>query len=201
MHRDVLDQGLEVGGLGHEVGLAVDLDEHADLGPRVDVGADDAFAGGAARLLGGRGQALLAQEVARASRCRRSPRPAPTCSPSCRRRSPRGACAPFPPKCSCHSSSVAIQKSPRGRGSAAPGTSLGRGAGAPRPSGTRRWPSAASWAGDARRVVFALVRALVGGAVSAARASRMPRPASTASATRPAKSLIARRASSLPGIT
>ena len=36
---------------------------HADLAAHVDVVADDAVLGGAARALGGRGEALLAQEL------------------------------------------------------------------------------------------------------------------------------------------
>ena len=62
MHGDVLEQLLEVLGAGHEVGLAVELDEHADLAAGVDVGSDGALVGGAAGLLGGRGHAALAQD-------------------------------------------------------------------------------------------------------------------------------------------
>ena len=38
---------------GDEVGLAVDLDEHADLAVGVDVGCDDALGGLALAALGG----------------------------------------------------------------------------------------------------------------------------------------------------
>ena len=43
MHGDVLDQLLEALGARHEVGLAVDLDQDADLAAGVDVGADHAL--------------------------------------------------------------------------------------------------------------------------------------------------------------
>ena len=65
MHRQLLGQALEVVGARHEVGLAVDLDQHADLAAHVDVVADDPFLGGAAGALGGRGHALLAQDLDR----------------------------------------------------------------------------------------------------------------------------------------
>jgi hypothetical protein len=47
VHRDVLEQLLEVLGARDEVRLAVELDEHADLAAGVDVVADCAFVGGA----------------------------------------------------------------------------------------------------------------------------------------------------------
>ena len=59
---EVADELLELVGARDEVGLAVDLDEHADAAAGVDVARDQALAGVAAGLLGGRGQALLAQE-------------------------------------------------------------------------------------------------------------------------------------------
>ncbi len=62
MHGDILQQLLEVVGAGHEVALAVHLEQHADLAAGVDVGSDCAFVGGAGGLLGGRGHALLAQD-------------------------------------------------------------------------------------------------------------------------------------------
>jgi hypothetical protein len=65
VHGDVAHQLLELLGAGYEVGLAVDLDEHADLAVGVDVGADGPLGGDAAGLLGGGGEALLAQEVDR----------------------------------------------------------------------------------------------------------------------------------------
>ena len=49
VHGDVAEQLLEVVGAGDEVGLAVELEEHADLAAGVDVGSDGAFVGGAAR--------------------------------------------------------------------------------------------------------------------------------------------------------
>src|SRR5438067_7227467 len=61
LHRDILDQRLELLVAGREVGLAVHLDEHADLSAQMDVGADRAFGGAAPRLLPGGGEALLPQ--------------------------------------------------------------------------------------------------------------------------------------------
>ena len=52
-------------GAGHEIGLAVDLDQHADLAAAVDVRADGALGGHPAGLLGRRGETLLAQRVDR----------------------------------------------------------------------------------------------------------------------------------------
>ena len=62
MHGDVLEQLLEVVGAGDEVGLAVELEEDADLAAGVDVGSDCALVGGAGGLLGGRGHAALAED-------------------------------------------------------------------------------------------------------------------------------------------
>ena len=56
---------LEVVVAGDEVGLAVDLHEHADLAGRVDVRRDRAFAGGALAALGGLRLALDAQDLDR----------------------------------------------------------------------------------------------------------------------------------------
>src|SRR5262249_50376819 len=64
VHGDVLHEGLEVRGLGHEAVPAVALEEPAALRARMDVRADHALAGHAPRLLGRRGQTLLAQDVA-----------------------------------------------------------------------------------------------------------------------------------------
>ncbi len=61
LQGDFLEQRLEVVGARDEVRLAVELDEHADLAAHVDVGADEAFARGPARLLGGLGEPALAQ--------------------------------------------------------------------------------------------------------------------------------------------
>ena len=60
---DAGDHFLELGGVGHEVGLAVDLDQRAGAALGADVAAHDALGGDAALLLGGLGQALLAQIV------------------------------------------------------------------------------------------------------------------------------------------
>src|ERR1044072_803061 len=65
VHGDVAHQLLEVVGAGDEGGLAVDLDEHADLAAGVDVGADGPLGGDAAGLLGGARQPLRAQHVDR----------------------------------------------------------------------------------------------------------------------------------------
>ena len=63
MLGDVLAEVLEVVGIGHKVGFAVDLDDSAHgfvLGHIVD---DSALGGDAAGLLGGGGEALLAQPL------------------------------------------------------------------------------------------------------------------------------------------
>src|SRR5678815_335209 len=62
VERDVPHQGLEVLVPGHEVGLAVHLDQHADL-PVVDVGAHQPLGGGLAGELGRAGDALLPQPL------------------------------------------------------------------------------------------------------------------------------------------
>src|SRR6201999_2243046 len=61
VHRDVLEQLLEVLSAGNEIALAVELDEYADLAAGVDVGAHSAFVSGARRLLLRGGHAPLAQ--------------------------------------------------------------------------------------------------------------------------------------------
>ena len=69
MRRDL--QGDLVGELaepvrvGHEVGLAADLDEHADAAVAVDVGVDDALVVVRSAALGGLGDAALAQQLDR----------------------------------------------------------------------------------------------------------------------------------------
>ncbi len=50
VHGQVVGQLLELIGAGHEVGLAVDLHQHPDLAPGVDVAGDGAFVGGAPGL-------------------------------------------------------------------------------------------------------------------------------------------------------
>ncbi len=91
LQREFLDEGLEVVGARDEVGLAVHLDEHADLAAQVDVGADQALAGGAAGLLRRLREAALAQDGRSPPRSRRWPPAARPCTPSCPRRSGRGA--------------------------------------------------------------------------------------------------------------
>ena len=78
MQRDVAREGDEVVVAGDEVGVAVDLDEHADLAVRVDVGLDGALGGLAAADLGA---------------LRRGARAAARPPPRCRRRSRRGRLA------------------------------------------------------------------------------------------------------------
>jgi hypothetical protein len=65
LHRDVPGERDEVVVASDEVGLAVDLDQHADAAAAVDVRHDRALGGLAAGLLGGLGQALGAQVVDR----------------------------------------------------------------------------------------------------------------------------------------
>ena len=58
---DLLHEGQELVGLGHEVGLAVDLDQNGHVA--VPVIGHHALSGDTAGLLGGSRQALLPQEV------------------------------------------------------------------------------------------------------------------------------------------
>ena len=81
LDREVADELLELVGAGDEVGLAVDLDEHADPAAGVDVARDEALAGLAVGLLGGRREALLAQDRGRLVEVAVRPRSARACSP------------------------------------------------------------------------------------------------------------------------
>src|SRR4051794_18293727 len=63
VHRDLAGEGLEVLVAGHEVGVAVDLDQHADLAVGVDVGGDGALGGLAAAHLQGLVTELDAQQL------------------------------------------------------------------------------------------------------------------------------------------
>src|SRR5215831_4502464 len=65
LQRHLAHERLERVAAGDEVCLAVHLEQHADAVVRVNVGADHALGGDAAGLLGGGGQTLLAQELAR----------------------------------------------------------------------------------------------------------------------------------------
>ena len=65
VHGQAPDQPLEVLAAGGEVSLAVDLDQDADLPTGVDVRADLPLARSPIGLLGGRGGALLAQQLLR----------------------------------------------------------------------------------------------------------------------------------------
>src|SRR5262249_52251287 len=62
LHPEILHELLELHRLRDEVGLAVDLDQDADLAPGVDVGADQPVRGRARRLLRGLRETALAQE-------------------------------------------------------------------------------------------------------------------------------------------
>src|SRR6185436_2055346 len=66
LHREVAYELLEVVGTRDEIGLAIHLDQHADLTTRVDVGADLTFGGRTPGLLGRRREAALAQVAHRA---------------------------------------------------------------------------------------------------------------------------------------
>jgi hypothetical protein len=59
LHGQVLHQLLEIVGARHEIGLAVHLDQHAQLRARMNVAADHALLGGARGLLRRRGDARL----------------------------------------------------------------------------------------------------------------------------------------------
>src|SRR5579885_160584 len=61
LHCQVMDQLLELRIAGHEIRLAVDFDDHADLTPGMNVAADKTFRCGPARLLGGNSLAALSQ--------------------------------------------------------------------------------------------------------------------------------------------
>src|SRR3954447_1895009 len=65
VQRHLPGEVLERLGAGHEVGLAVDLDQHADLAAGVDVARHHALGGGAPTALGGRGLPLDAQDLDR----------------------------------------------------------------------------------------------------------------------------------------
>src|SRR5207302_328874 len=63
LEGQVADQGLKFVVAGHEIGFAIDLDQHPHLAAGVDVGGDRAFMRGASDLLPSRSQAFLAQPV------------------------------------------------------------------------------------------------------------------------------------------
>src|SRR5271154_2078379 len=63
MHGDVVRNLLESVGACHEVRLAVDFDEHADLAAGVDVATNEAFGGFARGFLGRGGLAFFAQDA------------------------------------------------------------------------------------------------------------------------------------------
>src|SRR5581483_2846762 len=62
LHGQILHQLLKIRGARDEIGLAVHLDENADLRSLVNVGTDDALFGDARRLLRRGSDALLAQD-------------------------------------------------------------------------------------------------------------------------------------------
>src|SRR5207302_931155 len=63
LEGQVADQGLKFVVAGHEIGFAIDLDQHPHLAAGVDVGGDRAFMRGASDLLPSCAQAFLAQPV------------------------------------------------------------------------------------------------------------------------------------------
>ena len=62
VHGDIVHQFLEVIGAGHEIALAINFDEHADLAAGVNVAGHRAFAGYARGLLGRDRNAFFAQD-------------------------------------------------------------------------------------------------------------------------------------------
>ena len=91
LQRQLLEQRLEVVGARDEVGLAVELDEDADLAALVDVGADQALARCAAGLLGGLREPALAQDGRRLFDVAIGLPAGRPCTPSCRRPCGRAA--------------------------------------------------------------------------------------------------------------
>ena len=87
VQRDVLGEGDEVLVLGHEVGVAVDLDEHADLAVGVDVGLDGALGGLAVGELAELVAHLDPEDLGGLVDVAARPPRGRACSPSCRRRS------------------------------------------------------------------------------------------------------------------
>ena len=81
LDRQVLDELLELLGAGDEVGLAVDLDEHADPAAGVDVAADEALADVAVGPLRRRPPGHARAGRRRRRRCRRPSPPGRACSP------------------------------------------------------------------------------------------------------------------------
>src|SRR5215510_3967009 len=63
LHPEILHEILEGVGTRDEVRLAVDLDQHPELGAVVEVGADGSLASFSVRTLAGLGQALLSEEL------------------------------------------------------------------------------------------------------------------------------------------
>ena len=62
VHGDVVHQFFEVVSTSHEVALAVDFNQYADLASGMDVAGHRTLAGGAGRLFRGNGYAALAQQ-------------------------------------------------------------------------------------------------------------------------------------------
>ena len=63
MHGDIVRKLDERIGAGHEIGFAIQFDEHTDFSAGVDVAADEAFGGFASGFLGGRGLAFFSQDA------------------------------------------------------------------------------------------------------------------------------------------
>src|SRR5579884_1373576 len=63
VHGDIVREIVKTLGARDEIGLAIDLHEHADLPARVDITADESFGSFAHGFLGGSGLPLLAQNA------------------------------------------------------------------------------------------------------------------------------------------
>src|SRR5262249_6680751 len=61
LHGDFLHQALEIWALGGKIGLTIHFHQHSQFSARMNVGTDRAFRGDATGALGRRGDALLAQ--------------------------------------------------------------------------------------------------------------------------------------------
>ena len=91
LHREVPDELLELVRAGDEVGLAVDLDQHADAAAGVDVAARRGPRGRRGRPSSRRRRGPSRAAARRPCPCRRRSPRARACSPSCPRRFARAA--------------------------------------------------------------------------------------------------------------
>ena len=90
LHGEVFHQLLEIVGAGHEVGLAVDLDQHAELRAGVNVAADHALPVARAAFFAADVMPRLRRMISASAGCPWLP-PERSCTPSCPRRYGRGA--------------------------------------------------------------------------------------------------------------